>query len=224
MIVLSIFLSISCGSMLSNFAMSIFSQSKISENEQVLYAISMKKSQNLEEIESVIPNAQSLNAAGLVFKNGEDFHLIANLYENKTDAQLVKENLFNNGFDVEILKINIPSYEYEGNFDASQKLIFSESLKANFKAFQKLYDISVGLDTGIKNQLTAKFDCNTVYSDFLTIKSNFETLFNDFEQIKKSLDTSSEYLKNLIDEKYSNSSQTFSSLIKETYCKLMLSK
>lgn len=214
---------ISCGMMFSNIAMTLIFQTKIEKDEQIFYAISMKKSAKEDEIKKEVEIVQSQNAAGYIYKNGEDFYLLASVYENKNDATLVKEKLLSSGIETEIVEIKIKAKTVEGNFDAAQKLTLTNCLRANFNTYKKLYDISVALDTGVKTQTTAKLDCNNIYSEFITVKSNFETLFSNFDNMQSELDSIAVHLENLTHENYVNSSQTFSSLIKLTYCNILLS-
>ena len=90
------------------------------------------------------------------------------------------------------------------------------------KIYKSLYDVSVSLDTNVYDELTARFNVNEIYSNFLTTKNNFETLFseknnNDIKTIRELFNTISSELEIL-----TNSKENFSSAIKLAYCNIIL--
>lgn len=214
-VVLAVLCCVSCGSLISTAMINIFSTT-IDVESQYVYAISMAKGQDKDSVAAQASSLQSQNGAGYVYKSGDDFHLLASLYENKTDAEKVKKKLEETNISCEILSIEIPPQKVEGSFN--QKNVIVEVLKTPFEIFRQLYDVAVSLDTNLVNETTAKLNCNTIYSNFVATKSNFQTLCGNLKEIATKLENIENALKNLINETAGN----FSSLIKLTYCKILL--
>ncbi len=226
MVIVGFCMCVSCGYLISTMLVStgLFSTYSVNFEAQTVYAISMMSSQEKTEIESQKVLLQAQNGAGYIYEKDECFYLLASIYENKTDAELVKNNLASQGVDCEILEIQISANSVDGDFSADEKEVLSECLKANFEIFKKLYDVSVSLDTEVFDKVKAKLECNTIYSSLISTRTNFETLFSDddLSDIADNLENIEEQLSNLISENVENESQTFSSLIKLTYCKILL--
>ncbi len=214
-LVLAVLCCVSCGSLISTTMINILSTSVEIETQHV-YAISMACDKSKDSVQEKAQMLQSQNGAGYVYKSGDDFHLIASLYENKTDAEKVKKKLEETNISCEILTIEISPQKVEGNFQ--QKSVISEVLKTPFEIFKELYDVAVSLDTNLINETTAKLNCNTIYSNFIATKSNFQTLCGNIQEISTKLENIEKFLKNLTTESFSN----FSALIKFTYCQILL--
>ena len=214
-VVLAVLCCISCGSLISTAMINILSTT-VGIESQYVYAISMAKSPDENVVKSQVSSLQNQNGAGYIYKNDENFHLLASLYENKTDAEKVKKKLEETNISCEILTIEISPQKVEGNFQ--QKNVIAEVLKTPFEIFKQLYDVAVSLDTNLINETTAKLNCNTIYSNFVAIKSNFQTLCGNLKEISTKLEKIENCLKNLTTVNSAN----FSSLIKLTYCKILL--
>lgn len=201
----------------------------LSGENKTVYAISMSSSENEEDLSEQKFNLQTQDGAGYVYKSEEKYHLIASVYANKSDAEKVKNNLKSTGVESEILSIQLAQTKIEGNFSTEEKTILTNCLKANFVVFESLYDVAISLDTKVFDKTKAKLECNTVFSNHVSTKTNLETLFAKdltkpaFENLDNSLKTTENHLSNLISENLENEGQTFSSLIKLTYCKILFS-
>lgn len=199
----------------------------ISVDEQNFYAISIFKSQVESETKSVVTNYQKQNCAGYIYCQDEYNYLLTSIYENQNDAELVKSNLETNGHSVDIIEINLPKKEISGLFSAEQKNGLEKCLAVQKNIFLKLYDVSISLDTGIYDKLKAKLTINEIFSDFITTQNNFLTLIENNKDsqlidIKENLNIIYNKLLTLTSENYLNDIQTFSSLIKYTYCDILL--
>ncbi len=217
---------VSCGYFISSAVLSSFGfGSSVASQSQKYYAISVLKSDNRTEIEQSVPQLQAQNGAGFIFENNSHFYLLASIYENVNDAELVKTNLRASGIEAEIVEIDTQTIEIKGNFTTEEKNIISQAIKANFEAYKKLYDVSVSLDTGICDKTNAKLECNKVYSSIMTQIANLNSFFKEnsprISDLKSQLEKTTSLLSNLNNETYSSKSQTFSSLVKETYCKIL---
>ncbi len=214
---------ISSGYLISSVILSLNTSTSVSVEAQTVYAISLTSGENESEIETQKEYLQSQSGAGYVYEENETFHLIASVYENKSDAELVKNNLSASGVTSEILSIQLSASTIEGNFTTDEKTILESCLKINIELFKKLYDVAISVDTNVLDTTKAKLECNQIYSSFISIRTNFETLFDveDMDEIENNLTEIENYLSNLIAENYEYTSQTFSSLIKLTYCKIL---
>lgn len=221
---------ISCGYLISTAIVtsSLFQYtSVVSSDSQNLYAISMASSTSENDLTSQKENLQSQNGAGYIYEKDENFYLIASIYENYNDAELVKNNLKTNGIEAEILTITLDTIQIEGNFTADEKTMLSNGIKSSVETFKNLYDVAISLDTSVFDKTKAKIECNTIYSNNVSIKANFDTYFKDtkddnLKKLQSTLTKTNDYLSNLISENYDTQTQTFSSLIKQTYCEILL--
>ena len=221
---------ISCGYLISTAIVtsSLFQYtSVVSSDSQNLYAISMASSTSENDLTSQKENLQSQNGAGYIYEKDGNFYLIASIYENYNDAELVKNNLKTNGIEAEILTITLDTIQIEGNFTADEKTMLSNGIKSSVETFKNLYDVAISLDTSVFDKTKAKIECNTIYSNNVSIKANFDTYFKDtkddnLKKLQSTLTRTNDYLSNLISENYDTQTQTFSSLIKQTYCEILL--
>lgn len=221
---------ISCGYLISTAIVtsSLFQYtSVVSSDSQNLYAISMASSTSENDLTSQKENLQSQNGAGYIYEKDEKFYLLASIYENYNDAELVKNNLKTNGIEAEILTITLDTIQIEGNFTADEKNMLSNGIKSSVETFKNLYDVAISLDTSVFDKTKAKIECNTIYSNNVSIKANFDTYFKDtkddnLKKLQSTLTRTNDYLSNLISENYDTQTQTFSSLIKQTYCEILL--
>lgn len=230
-VVLGICACISCGYLLSTalVATNLFQHTAVvASEEQTVYGVSLANSTEKEELASKIIPLQAQNGAGYVFEQNGKFFLVSSIYENLNDAELVKNNLQASGTECEVVSIGLSTISVEGNFSNDEKNILTNCLKAKMDIFKKLYDVSISLDTNLLDETKAKLECNSIYSFAVTTKANFDTCFgtqtnnvslNNLQQLLEKTNTT---LENLINENYDNDNQTFSSLIKLSYCQILL--
>lgn len=221
---------ISCGYLLSNVLISTnifqFSSTVVSE-AKTYYALSTNSASTKSELATDSKTTlQSQNGAGVIYEKDEKFFLLASIYENLPDAEKVKTNLKAQDIKTEIIKIELSSTSVDGNFSNEEKNILATCLKSKFEIFESLYDVAISLDTQVFDMKKAKLECNNIFSKHIERKANLETFFKDDSKttatLKTELENISTHLSNLISENYETSNQTFSSLIKTTYCKILL--
>lgn len=227
-VTLGVLLCISVGYFISTCIVStnLFQLTKKVESAQTsYYALSIYSDASKENLEMVKEEFQKQNCAGYIFER-DKFYLIASVYKNANDAELVKNNLNLNGYSAEVIKIDLSPISLEGNFSSQEEEILRLALSCNDKIFESLYDISISLDTEIYGETEAKLKVNEAYSTFMTTKNNFETIFknshlNDIEKLRNEFERVEVILEDLTSENLENA-QTYSSLIKNTYCKILL--
>lgn len=197
----------------------------ITTEKQVFYGLSMMSSAQKDEVETEVKSLQSQNGGGVIFEKDERFYLLASAYENRPDAEKVLKNLNLDG--LEIVEIECEKMSIEGNFSSDEKTILSLCLKSKTELFKSLYDVAISLDTNLIDVKKAKLDCNNIFSKHIENKTNLEILFKnnskEIENLKLQMSKFENILSNLIAENYSSASQTFSSLIKESYLKILTS-
>lgn len=221
---------VSCGYLISTAIVTsnLFQYSSVvSCDDQTVYAISMTSGTTEAELSSSKQELQTQNGAGYIYEKDDKFYLIASIYENFNDAELVKNNLQTSGVETEILTIVLEKSRVEGNFSADEKTILTNCLKSKIETFKDLYDVAISLDTNVFDKTKAKLECNTIYSENISTKANFDTYFKQsnnisLQSLQSTLTATNNCLSNLISENYDTTTQTFSSLIKQTYCKILL--
>lgn len=226
-VVLALLTCVSIGYLLSTFIVSanLFQVAqKVESGQNTYYLLSVYSAESLEEAENEVENFSDTNFGLYIYKNENSYHIIASCYKNNNDAELVKSNLKTNGIEAEILKLTKPSIILEGNFSESEENVLKESLAVADNVFQSLYDITVSLDTGVTDEVTAKLKINEVYSNFLTKKNNFETLFkvntnSDIANMRTSFTKIDEILLDLTN---STQDHNLSAQIKYSIAKLIL--
>lgn len=227
MFIVCICLCISCGQLISTMILTTFGNSStVSAQNQTIYALSLQKSEDKSQIESKKNELQAQNGAGFVYEKDNCFYLLSSLYENVNDAELVKNNLKNSGIESEILTIALDSQKIEGAFSNDEKTVLSNTLKATYETFKKLYDVAISLDTNLIDKSKAKLNTSEIFSSLVALKTNFETIFEQkdkqLELLNTKLTDACAVLSNLVSEQYESQNQTFSSLIKLSYCKILL--
>ena len=208
----------------SNFiTIKAFSNSNFSngQNAYNIYAIALNSATQKTSAMEYASTMQKQSAAGFVYEKDNKFYVIASAYSELNDANLVKNNLENEGLKPEVIKIEVPAITFESNHTAPEMNALVGAVTIYKTVFDNLYDISVALDT----QVSTEAECFLFVSDVNNLvskaKLNFEAQFNgnlstDILYIKLSLQDlykKVEDLKNFTQ----NSTQTFSSKIKSTY-------
>lgn len=227
MFVVCICLCISCAQLISNVILSTVGYSTaISSQYQSVYALCLHKNEDKSDVEEKKETLQAQNGAGFVYQKDGNYYLIASIYENINDAEHVKNNLKSSGTDSEILTIKLDDIKIEGSFSSDEKTILNNCIKSKYEIFQKLYDVVVSLDTNLIDKSKAKLSLSEIFSSTVALKTNFETVFSqnieEINLLKKQLSNSCQQLSNLVSEQYDSNNQTFSSLIKLCYCKILL--
>lgn len=192
-----------------------------------IYAISLSKAQTITQGKEMGKIVMQKNGAGYVWQIDNNFYVLASAYANHADAQKVQTNLQENSTECEIIKINLPKISFELELSAAEKTPLENAINVYKNLYKKLYDISVSIDTKVKNEADAKLELNAVKLDFIKIKTNFETVFNSritnkLLQLKLSLIDIEEILNSLYN--FSATTHPLSAEIKNTYFKILHSQ
>lgn len=185
-----------------------------------LFLVSLNSSNNLLSMESVAGDYQGGKAGGYIWKLDDRFHIIYGCYEKENDATLVQKSLKQGGQDSQIVKVDFPALNLNGDYDAQSKKVLSKALKSFYNTYLELFDISASLDTNVYNDISARLALNGCYSDFNSCYTDFKTLFGDlvlFDGLERTMQTELKVLESLCSGKLLSQGQTFSSLIKYRY-------
>ena len=203
-----------------------FSADSLSEQSLEIYAVSLLRTQSKIEAVEFSKTIQSQNGAGYVWSQNKEFYVFASAYEQENDAKLVKDNLKTQSVESEIIKLNFLSINFKEEYNNEERSELSNSTAIYKTTFKKLYDISVSFDTEIINEMQAKLEVGKILSDVTKSRTNFETRF----ATKKNSETVYlgvkykdllEATQNLSDSNLVSDMQTYSSLIKYTYIKIL---
>ena len=198
--------------------------SKVESQNLTYYLLSIYQSENKDECETLKSEFQNKGCAGYIYEDNNTFYIIASIYDNVNDAELVKSSLKVDGYNAEILSYSLDNLSLEGNFSSKEQQVIKECLQIRYTTYKSLYDISISLDTNVYDEITARLNVNEIYSDFLTTKNNFETLFSENQSVNIS---SIREIFNIIStelENLTNSKDDFSNKVKLAYCNILLTK
>ncbi len=87
---------------------SFFEDTKVEYNSFSFYCVSLKHFLVEDEANKYANEVSKKGAMGSVFHNGE-YYVFANIYPNLIEAQEIKENLIELGYDARIVKFSVPS-------------------------------------------------------------------------------------------------------------------
>lgn len=191
-----------------------------------VYAISLGTFTNQTNANEYAISVQKQSGAGFVYLQDAQYYVLTSAYIEENDAKLVNSRLEENGLSPTIIKITIPPFSLCGNYSTSQQNSLSNAIYIFKTCFENLYDISVALDTAIKNENECKILIGDVENLINKTKLTFETEFSGFASsdivnIKVSLHNLYETVQSLSSFS-STSSQTFSSKIKYSYLEVIM--
>jgi len=202
-----------------------FVNENISANEYSVYAICTSNHPTKLLAEEFAEDIKKQGGAGCVYMNEQSYYIIASIYETESDAQKVKNNLIESKPNVSIQKLVIPKITISSNLTTQEKNTVMNCISIFKTSYQKLYDISVSLDTNVETEVGARLLVNELNSELGTIYNNFNTLFSDnlstdLLRIKLAIEELKNHLQTLID---ASGTVTYSAYVKECYCKIIMS-
>lgn len=190
-----------------------------------LYAISMFESTIEASAKESADSLKAQNGAGYLWLDDGSYHVLVSAYEKQNDAELVRQNLENSGHSPSILEIPLPEISITSNFSAQEKNAISGALEIFKTTYKSLYDISVSLDTSVKDETECKLALADIENVVNKIKTNFESAFgskftNGLLQIKLKIQEVTSLVKEL-SEYTSTTKVPFSSKIKYNYIEII---
>ena len=149
----------------------------VTTKAQNFYAISVANANNSASLQEEKLLLQSRGGAGYIFCKDSTYYLLASLYNNLPDAELVKSNLLSQDVQSEIVKITLPAQKVSGNFE--KKEVLQECLNSSQTSYMALYNTAISLDTNVFSISEAKLECINIYSSAIAVKTNFESFFGN---------------------------------------------
>jgi hypothetical protein len=191
-----------------------------------IYAISLQKSSTYNQASTQLQDIKMRGGAGVIYQTDGLYYCLASAYENENDAYGVQNNLKENKTDSEIVVISINSINFDLTLSGTEKNALLDAVNSFKTVFKTLYDISISLDTGVKDFPTCKLDAALVKDKFFKTKKNFDEAFktklsNEIFQTKLKLVELSNSL-NVLTELDRQEKVLFSSTLKETYINAIL--
>ncbi len=122
---------------------SIFASDKIEFNSFSFYCVSLKRFQVELDAQNYGKGISKKGAMGRVYQNGE-YYVFANIYPNLIEAQEIKENLMELGYDSRIVKFSIPSISL--NYKGKNKTFFLDCFNFFKQTSTTLCNLSIDFD------------------------------------------------------------------------------
>ena len=192
--------------------------------EHNLYSVELANTNNIGEANEISVNFKQQLAAGYVVNDKGNYHILASMYQNKSNAESVVQNLKDSGVDASIYEIKIPAIYLDLALENSEKEELKNVLTLWYDTYENLYNISISLD---KSEIT-KEQCSI---EIINLKNDLQSKIATFnESLEVAKLTQVIYTKiyaNMLLEKINelveqdNLSTLYSSKIKETYFKII---
>ena len=200
-----------------------FVSDEINVSKYTLYAVCTSNHSSELSAKEQANVCSSLGGAGYVWRTDNAYYVIASIYENKSDAEKVMENIIDSKPQTVIKEIIIPAISISNNLSAQEKSTLTESIGIFKSAYKVLYDISISLDTSLISEVNAKLAVNEIGSNITTTIGNFNTIFPNataqhLKLTKNALDELSKTITALIDN---TTYSPYTSKIKNTYTKVI---
>lgn len=188
-----------------------------------IYALALLKTTTSADASSQSQEVKLRGGAGYVYFADAMYYLLASGYESENDAIKVQENLEENKTSSEIIEIIVGEIIIDMSLSGSEKTAMTNALGAFKTIYKNLYDISVSLDTSVKNLPECKLLVNAELESLNTIKTSFDSAFlgkltSEVFKIKLNL---AELFLNVqqLTENSTDQKVLYSAYIKETYLK-----
>lgn len=202
------------------------SSENVNSNSFTLYMISLSKSKVEKESISRASDFQQIGAGGFVWFQNEYYHAISSAYLEKNDAILVQNSIkINQNLESEIITVSFPSININGTFNNDEKKVLIKALNSVYQYYNEIYDISISLDTGVYNEISARLAVNNVHHNLNNVIDDYETMFINKNEIltnlKNMLNECLMVSQNLCSGVLISSNQTYSSLLKYRYLEIL---
>lgn len=189
-----------------------------------LYAVELSNFDNSADAFVASEEVLSQLGAGYVVNDNGIYRVLASAYLAKSNAESVLSNLNENGVTASLYKVVMPSTFMELELADAQKTALENCFNMFNTAYTELYELSIGLDKGLKTLeqcqmgvISLKSDCTDLVETFnqnilvpntsevIYSKIYFNMLLDDLQELA---DTSIE-------------SSVYSSVLKRTYFKIV---
>ncbi len=151
-------------------------------DETKYYAVSLFCGEDFSSIAEEVNGVKLNDGAGYVLKYQNRYHLIANIYSTKIDAENVANN--NQNYESTILEIKLNKMIISKSFSGEEITALKHALGLVNRSYEKLYQICVSLDRGEILDAEAKQKLQVFKETCQEEKESFNQVFqNNFESI-----------------------------------------
>ena len=152
---------------------------EISIPQYTLYAVCTSGYQTKIQADEDAVQIQMQGGAGYVWTSGNEYTLIASVYENESDAKKVLTQISDIKPNASVKEIHRDSISLNNNAGSAEKEVLTEALETFKTTYKKLYDIAVSLDTSVIKEINARLAINELYSNINKMVNNYKTLFGN---------------------------------------------
>jgi len=143
-----------------------------------IYALAFYKTTDESSTSELAKKIQTKNGAGYIYNKDNVYYILASAYESENDAKKVLEKNETDEFTGEIIKIEVKEINLNMTLSGKEKIALSNSLSIFKKVYASLYDLSVSLDTEVKNQTECKLAISDLKSNVSKVQADFDAHFN----------------------------------------------
>lgn len=147
-------------------------------NAYKIYALSIDDATTKNEAQEKAITVKQKGGAGYVYKQNNIFYVLASAYENENDCKKVQDQIKQNELNSKIIVIDIPQIVIDTNFSQTEKTSLVNALNAFKTVYKNVYDLSISLDTSVKNLPECKLEVYNLKSNIQQIYDNFGVNFN----------------------------------------------
>lgn len=149
---------------------SIFYKDKIETTSFTVYAVSVGDYETFDAASSEAQKVIAQGGMGKVYESGE-FYLIASIYPTLIEAQEIRDNLRDLGFDSKIININVREVFYD--YKAKDKELIVSTINLFRNTFLDLYDLTLKFDSSEIDRLDADEQIASLCAKIASIRSSF---------------------------------------------------
>jgi hypothetical protein len=141
--------------------------------EHYIYAVELNNFDNIQQANDTSEGYKEQLAAGYVLNDNGTYRILASMYQTRSNAESVVENLKENDINGAIIPIKLPALYLNLTLNKEEVDKVKQIMKTWYDAYVALYDLSVKLDKG---EITVEQS----QVELEQLKSNFETIINEF--------------------------------------------
>lgn len=153
-----------------------FWKKDVKQDKTILFGVSLGEYDTLKEAEEIARNSNVAGAGGYVYQKSGKYHVLGNVYRNKEDAQKVLEGMSQANYHTSIIELEIPKLKnsFEGATDQDIALL-KEGLGLLDSTFDKLYSVSIMLDTKQMTHIHASTEIQNLSTQWTVLQTKLET-------------------------------------------------
>lgn len=192
--------------------------------ERYVYVVELANFTDLGQANEASVGFKQQLAAGYIVNDKGIYRVLASLYQTKSNAESVVQNLKESEVNANIFNIKLPAIYFDLNLTNEQKESFKTALKLFYDAYVDVYNLSIALD---KSEKTV----SQIQIELMNLKTVYENkVYEFYEKLKDIKNTeviyTKIYLNMLLDRlteltQIETMSSLYSSKIKEGYFRII---